>query len=284
MDVLPFVLLGRRVALQPDIGASASELTFGTTVRIPGQILYDPGDLPEGPRLKELLQQVKTSTAERIHQTSRHNPPEPAFKSIPENITHVYTKQHQTKGLQAPYEGPFLIDSRPSRSTLKLVVGTYKDGSPRHEIRHLNDVKLAHPDSMAAPASRPALGRPSAQAGVQRQTELNPTETVPPSQNRLSSDPKPTVNKSKQPVDASPVANSSDSNHATSSQVQREPALNVGIGGFNEELSGPPPVPAFTTGRPVRATRNQSPKYVDAIWVASNQELADIQASINGNK
>ena len=42
VDHLPFVLLGRRVALQEDIQASASELTFGMNVRIPGQLLHDP--------------------------------------------------------------------------------------------------------------------------------------------------------------------------------------------------------------------------------------------------
>ena len=42
MDYLPLVLLGRRTSLQPDVGASPSELTFGTNVRIPGQILFDP--------------------------------------------------------------------------------------------------------------------------------------------------------------------------------------------------------------------------------------------------
>ena len=36
LDFLPFVLLGRRVAHQPDIGASASEMVFGKNVAIPG--------------------------------------------------------------------------------------------------------------------------------------------------------------------------------------------------------------------------------------------------------
>ena len=39
MDHLPFVLLGRRTALQADIGASASELAFGKNVVVPGQLL-----------------------------------------------------------------------------------------------------------------------------------------------------------------------------------------------------------------------------------------------------
>ena len=42
MDHLPFILLGKRVSLQEDLGASPSELTFGKNVTIPGQILLGP--------------------------------------------------------------------------------------------------------------------------------------------------------------------------------------------------------------------------------------------------
>ena len=63
MDHLLFNLLGKRVALQPDLGASPSELSFGANVRVPGQILYDPGELPpDEEELHQILQQVRTST------------------------------------------------------------------------------------------------------------------------------------------------------------------------------------------------------------------------------
>ena len=160
IDHLPFVLLGRRVALQPDIGASASEMTFGMNVRIPGQLLQDPGSLPDGPELQDILNKVRQSTNNEAIQPSRHNKPEIPLKEIPLDVTHVYTRQHQTTGLQTPYEGSFRIEERVSRSVVKIEVGHYKDGRKRYELRHLNDVKLAHPKSMAAPAARPALGRP----------------------------------------------------------------------------------------------------------------------------
>ena len=52
LNHLPLVLLGRRVALQSDLGCSASELTFGVNPRIPGQILYNPEEIDsvQGPR------------------------------------------------------------------------------------------------------------------------------------------------------------------------------------------------------------------------------------------
>ena len=96
MDVLPFVLLGRRVAFQPDMKASASEMTFGKNVAIPGEILSDPeSEKGEEDHLK-LLNLVKSVTNREICQPSSHSKPEPILKGLPEDTTHVYTKQHQT--------------------------------------------------------------------------------------------------------------------------------------------------------------------------------------------
>ena len=61
-DFLPFVLLGRRTALQPDIGASSCELAMGTNVRIPGQLLSDPKDPLSSDDLKTLLETVRLKT------------------------------------------------------------------------------------------------------------------------------------------------------------------------------------------------------------------------------
>ena len=63
LDQLPFVLLGKRVTLQPDVGASPCELAMGMNVQIPGQILRDPGELQSEEELKTLLQQVRSNTA-----------------------------------------------------------------------------------------------------------------------------------------------------------------------------------------------------------------------------
>ena len=150
MDYLPFVLLGRRTAWQPDIGASSSEMVFGTNVRIPGQILHPPGEIEDTIALKNLLQDVKAKTNRPAIQPSNHSKPEKVFKDIPLEVTHVYTRQHKKSGLESPFEGPFRIHERLSRSTFKLEVGHYHSGEPRYEVRHINDLKLAHPKSLAA--------------------------------------------------------------------------------------------------------------------------------------
>ena len=281
LDFLPFVLLGRRVAYQPDLGASASELTFGKNVTIPGEILQEPDSSSDISSVKELLSSIKQKTDRQSVQPSRHSLPEPAFPHIPDTVTHVYTKQHQKTGLQAAFEGPFAVAERVSRSVWKIEVGEYKDGRKRYEYRHLNDLKFAHPKSLAAPAHRPKLGRPSTRSSsmdLQSSTEVVEEQFPSPSDvltNRLN-DPQPpeAVSVNKLPV----VIKGNDAtaqniNHETSIQDDRQPPS-----------SGPPPVKPFS--RPTRSTRNPNPVYVDAItlsrpWSASKDEIAELNRQIS---
>ena len=136
-------------------------MTYGLNLKIPGQLLLDPAAEESDKEIKSLVQSVKLKTDNAAVQPSRHNQPEKGLKDIPAGVTHVYTRQHQTKGLDCPYEGPFRIAERLSRSTIKIEVGLFKNGEKRYEVRHLNDVRLAHPDSLAAPVHRPKLGRPT---------------------------------------------------------------------------------------------------------------------------
>ena len=234
MDYLPFILLGRRTAVQTDIGASSSELAFGTTVKVPGQILLDPGEALDTLAVKNLLGQVKNKTNIPAHQPSNHSRPEKEFKEIPLNVTHVYTRQHKKTGLQCAYEGPFKIHERLSRSTFKIEVGRYHSGEPRFEIRHANDLKLAHPKSMAAEAQRPKLGRPtSSSSGGSSSTEASPQ-------------PSPAKPVSSPPSTALPVEPSS---FPSEKQTNADPNSNVG------------------GKRPARSTRNPNPTYVDSLEI-----------------
>ena len=289
LDHLPFVLLGRRVAYQPDLGASASEMVYGTNVRIPGQLLHDPGEPETGPELQDILQRVRLNDTRPTMQTSRHSAPENKLKEIPSNVTHVYTRQHQVTGLQSPFEGPFRIAERTSRSTVKIEVGLYRDGTKRYEIRHLNDCKLAHPDSLAAPASRPKLGRPPMSTS---ETVLKPNSETgevgqdvrlphPPNRSTGGQENIPAA-KNKQAL----VGTNESDNHATSNSEQRgsAPSQEAGEGetrpsSILPQTTGAPPVAAFPE-RAARSTRNKNPRYIDAIWSASSAELALINRSI----
>ena len=281
LDHLPFVLLGRRVAYQADIGASASELTFGKNVVIPGQVLQDPGEVEDQDSLQALLSNIRNKTDRPAAQTSNHSKQEKLLQAIPENVECVYVRQHHRTGLQAPFEGPFKVAERLSRSTFKLEVGQFKDGTKRYEVRHANDLKIPHPDSLAKPISRPALGRPAA-------SKVADTLTVEAklTGNRFDNfgggseaDMAAEVNK---PVEASsePVQPAS---HATSKPADREsvplPTYGEGMG----KQTGPPPKLAFS--RPQRSTRNPNPIYVDSIssrpWSASSDDIKELNRAIN---
>ena len=209
------------------------------------------------------------SVAKPAVQTSSHSPPTTKFPTVPDGATHAFTRQHQTTGLQTPYEGPFLIVDRPSRSTIKLEVGVFKDGRKRYEIRHLDDIKFAHPDSLAAPIHRPKLGRPSVSTGARESTDSKMTP-------QPSSPPVPTVSepvkqvKSKQngppPSPSRQLLADADTNAASNADS------------LFHDMTGPPPLKPFT--KPVRATRNPNPRYIDAIWSATEDEIKAINAAI----
>ena len=142
-DFLPWVLLMKRTSFQKELGTSPSFLCYGMNPAIPGDLLRDPGEPFSEPEIKQLVEYMGKHNNKLPNPTTKPNQtivPEP-----PTSITHVYTKQHNTTGLEAPYCGPFPIVERPSRSTVKIKVGLTKSGEPSYELT--NHEKLARPQS-----------------------------------------------------------------------------------------------------------------------------------------
>ena len=254
----------------------------------------EPGQEQSHDSIQQLLKQVRNKTDQPAVQPSRHCSPEAPLPPIPSNVSRVYTRQHQKTGLQAHFEGPFPVVERVSNSVMKIEVGSFKDGRKRYEFRHINDLKFAHPKSLAAPVERPKLGRPAATSvptNGQTSTEAASSGSPePPSpQNRFDEGqlPHPSVN-NKQAA-GSLSANETARNHATSNQEFRVPASAPARGLTNESgRTGPPPAPAFSA-RPVRSTRNPSPIYVDSIqwstlrpWSATQNEIQALNSAIGG--
>ena len=209
---LPWVLLGKRSAFQPDLDSSAALLAFGRSPELPGQLLGHPGPPLTTLETKALLEQLYLlDTKKAIPTTSVTNP---ADLSHTERATHVYVKVAEPRGLSARFEGPYKIISRPSRSQVQVRVGSYADSTPRLLTFHWDSCKIAHLRDGAPEGSRENLGR-----------KPRPEPTT--AQSLLARNLK-----NQQPVD---VAQPQEViNHATSS-------------------------------RPVRSTRNNNPKYVDAV-------------------
>ena len=118
----------KRVAYQDALETSPSMLAFGMNPAIPGDLLRDPGDPYTKPELQELVKFMH-KTNEKVAK-STNIPPQTPVPEPPLSVTHVYTKQHNTTGLQAPYCGPFPIVERLSRSQVKIRVGFDVRGNP----------------------------------------------------------------------------------------------------------------------------------------------------------
>ena len=97
--------------------------------------------------------------------------------------------------------------------------------------------------------------------------------------------PQPPTQASKQAAGADELsggASQQNQNHATSIPVERVPASAEENG-----LTGPPPIQAFSSGRPVRTSRNPNPYYVDSIafdvtpWSATKAQIHELNQSIN---
>ena len=182
---LPWVLMGKRVALQPDLDASASMLTFGKSIEIPGQLLGHPGPPLNSEQSKMLLEELYKMNAEPAIQTSSTACPRDISKM--DSATHVYVKVDQPLGLNPRFKGPYKIESRPSRSQIRVRIGSYASGEARYQTFHWDQCKIAHLREGAAEGSRENLGRkpnakpPSGLANNSKQTDATGNSSNLPS-------------------------------------------------------------------------------------------------------
>ena len=227
MQALPWVLMGKRCAFQADYDTSASILAFGRSPLLPGQLLGHPGPPMTNAQVKDLLLEMEKIDNKPALQTSAKI--EELDISQTNNITHVYVKVDDPRGLNPRFQGPFPVISRPSRSQVEVKVGSYADGRPRLSIFHWSSCKIANLREDFKEASRPNLGR--------------------------RPDP-PTVTAQLKPIAPSPVAvnNQEENKHEVAAKIQTR-------------QTGPSEGSSEPRSRPVRATRNQNPIYVDGIAI-----------------
>ena len=188
------------------------------------------------------------------------NKENPIVPTLPESVTHIYARQHNTKGLAPSFLGPFPVISRPSRSTIEIQVGLNAQGIPRKEIRHISDIKVAYLREDATIAERPKRGRPRKQSP--------PEQTPTPSSN-------PSTAETDTSTDQNNNAKSTEEETRNLSQVA---AINLDPGNsnfvttsaepFRNSITGPPP----RLGFPLPKT-----------WSASSYDLDIINRSISGS-
>jgi len=111
VEALPLVMLSLRNTFKPDISCTASELVYGTPVRLPGQLLAPSAAVPDEHRFVQRLRE--TMGALRPVPTSNHSTRTAYVHPALQSATHVFIRTDKVKPpLTAPYSGPFKVLER----------------------------------------------------------------------------------------------------------------------------------------------------------------------------
>lgn len=118
-DVLPTVLLGLRTSIKEDIGATAAELVYGTTLRIPGEFFICEDMEPEPKmfveKFREHIRKIRPTP------TAHHEKRKVFVHKNLYSCTHVFIRIDRVKKpLERPYEGPYRIVERISDHVFKI--------------------------------------------------------------------------------------------------------------------------------------------------------------------
>ena len=198
---------------------------------------------------------------------SRHRTVQEHFPEDIHQTTHVYIRVQGGQSLQPKFFGPCLVVDRPSKSTITVKTGTYRNGKDKLETHHWQNARPAFVGPNTKIAERPTLGRPPASgpADVSGQTDV-PEVYVPPP---------PTVTENRFDVQPEQLPESTNEDQNTVNQT-----LPVDDPPNFERQNSTPAEPAH---RPVRTTRNvPHPKFQDySMWSASKFELQALNESIN---
>ena len=157
LEQLPWVMLGLRTTPKPELGASPSELVYGTPLVLPGEFLGGQAD-PESPA--DLLHRVRDHAAHLAPiPTAWHSTPKPHEPTALRLANFVFIRRDARRApLQRPYEGPFKVIERGPK-TFKVVMGN------REETVSVDRLKAAiiDPSDAVVVAIPPKRGRPRLQ-------------------------------------------------------------------------------------------------------------------------
>ena len=137
MSILPWTILAKRTTYHSELQASPAEIVFGDNPAVPGDL---PGaDLPADHSLVDLLDRLRTNTHRAPAQTTIRRHPQVYYPPTTATATHVYLRCPKTTPLSPIKDGPFPIEQRLGKSSVKIITGQYKNGTNRTEIQHWNN-------------------------------------------------------------------------------------------------------------------------------------------------
>ncbi|UYV80483.1 hypothetical protein LAZ67_19000293 [Cordylochernes scorpioides] len=121
IDALPLVLLGIRTSYKEDLKCTAAEMVFGTTLNLPADLLTnsefknpDPSNFAT--QLKNYMSRIRPQPTRQTNQNNIFS-----HKDL-DTCSHVFVRKDFVKrALSPPYEGPFPVVSRSSKTfTVKI--------------------------------------------------------------------------------------------------------------------------------------------------------------------
>ena len=157
LRALPWVLLSRRTAFQPELGTCSAELVMGQTPRVPGDIAG--ADLSPDSDLPALLSRLRSNAQRSPVQTAHHGTKPVYWPESVKTASHVYTRRGKVTPLGHNFDGPFRITERIGNSSLKVKVGEFTTGKDRIELHHWANCKPAAFLDTPVEAQRPIVGR-----------------------------------------------------------------------------------------------------------------------------
>ena len=98
VSYLPWALLGIRTAYNNDLGTSSMEMTIGKHGQLPGTILADSEEIMElkDINVDNILRKLQLKN-NRVAVPPSLNRANPETKPLPQSVSHVYARQHNTK-------------------------------------------------------------------------------------------------------------------------------------------------------------------------------------------
>ena len=168
-EALPLVLLGIRTTIKEDIGCTAAELVYGTSLRLPGEFFVAKGNNNADPS-SYVTQLKRTMQVLRATPTRQSSQPGYVGNAL-STASHVFVRHDAVRRpLQQPYDGPYRVLNRSAKYyTLDL--------NGRSDTVSIDRLKPARLDSQAiSPNShtRPTTPPPPP-------TTPPPPPTTPPS-------------------------------------------------------------------------------------------------------
>ena len=164
-ESLPLILLGIRSAYKTEIGCTAAELVYGTTLRLPGEF-FDSSQSHQSPapdptyveRLKHTMQNISATPTRHPQQRQTY------INKHLASCSHVFVRVDAVrKPLQPPYMGPFLVLKRsqkhytidlkgkPSVVSLDRLKPAHLDSAYTNELDHTPSTPPRTPQSSSPP-------------------------------------------------------------------------------------------------------------------------------------